>query len=136
MRIQHPIPLLILFAGLGWVGSSAATATESAARHPPIPALAYGYGDPGDRWDRDDDRRGWHGRRHYDEAIHAQVERALWRALGERARAIDVGVRGGYVILSGQVDSRRDRDYAFNVAANTRGVRAVENRIYVRRTWR
>ncbi len=144
MRIQHSLSMFILTASLGLFGSDAATAADSGAgnRAPGTVQLAYGYG-YGDRdddrrdWrDHDDDRRGWHDHHRYDEVVREHVKRGLWRTLGERARFIDVGVRGGYVVLTGQVDYRRDRDYAYNVAFNTRGVRAVDNRIYVRRTYR
>jgi hypothetical protein len=130
--------MFILLAGMSFFGSGLAVASERpvTAPAPQIPALAYGYGDHDDRYDRDDDRRGWGHDRYSDAAIHDRVKRSLWRELGERARFIDVGVRGGFVILTGQVDYRRDRYFAYNVAANTRGVRAVDNRIYVRRTYR
>ena len=132
MRIRRPSLMFIALAGLMLAPAPTPAKAAESSRAPAIAALAYGYED---RDGREHGHPGWRDQRYSDAAIHEQAKRALWRTLGQRARYIDVGVRGGYVTLTGQVVFRRDRNAAYDAVAQVRGVRQVNNQIYVRRTY-
>lgn len=91
-------------------------------------------------YDRDRDRGYNHGDydRHDDSAIDRRVTRALYRELGrDVAEDINVNVRNGDVILTGQVDRGSQRREARQVASNVPGVRAVYSRdLIVRERYR
>lgn len=64
-----------------------------------------------------------------DASVEADVYVALLEKLGRDGLPIDVEVRGGRAVLTGQVDQRSTQELAEEVARSVPGVRAVDNRV-------
>jgi len=67
-----------------------------------------------------------------DAAITAKVKTAMLREPGLSAVEIGVDTKGGVVLLSGTVDTERDRKRAEELAASIPSVKEVENRLVVK----
>ena len=64
-----------------------------------------------------------------DASVEADVYVALLEKLGRDGLPIDVEVRGGRAVLTGQVDQRSTQELAEEVARSVPGVRGVDNRV-------
>lgn len=64
-----------------------------------------------------------------DASVEADVYVALLEKLGRDGLPIDVEVRGGRAVLTGQVEQRSTQELAEEVARSVPGVRRVENRV-------
>jgi len=69
-----------------------------------------------------------------DTAITAKIKTAILAEPGLKVMQIDVETTNGVVMLTGTVDSRSDRDKAGSIAANTDGVKDVDNQLTVATT--
>ncbi len=68
-----------------------------------------------------------------DGAITAKVKAAFAGELGDQAVQIQIDTIGGTVILSGTIDSKTGSDKAQQIAAAVPGVKAIDNRLAVKR---
>ena len=64
-----------------------------------------------------------------DASVEADVYVALLEKLGKEGLPIDVEVRGGRAVLTGQVDQRSTQELAEEVVRSVPGVRGVDNRV-------
>lgn len=104
-----------LAIGLALAGAFATSAQAQYYDHDRYDHDRYDHGYNRDNYDRNSDT-----------AIDRRVTHALYRELGRNlAEDINVNVRNGDVILSGQVDRGYQRRQAREIASNIPGVRAV-----------
>lgn len=78
----------------------------------------------------DDDGRSF-GDRVSDLNVTARIKSKLLWNRETSGFSIDVATKDGHVVLEGKADSEAGKDLAGRLAANTEGVRAVDNRIVV-----
>lgn len=123
---KHSISIGLFVVALGFSGSSIA---EDQGRQTPAvdrdPQEQSGYRDgqdPSGYQDRQTEQVDYS-----DEAIHDRVHDAIEDELGGRGQ-VSVSVHHGVVTLSGQVDSRQDRQLAHDIAHDIDGVRSVRYR--------
>jgi len=99
-------------------------------RNRDYPRHGYGYGYSGSSWQKGKGPRGY---RRSDERIREDVNDRLSDRSDLDASDVEVAVANGEVTLTGNVNSRRDKRLAEDMAENVSGVQNVENRLRVNR---
>ena len=97
-------------------------------RNRDYPRHGYGYGYSGSSWQKGKGPRGY---RRSDERIREDVNDRLSDRSDLDASDVEVAVANGEVTLTGNVNSRRDKRLAEDMAENVSGVQNVENRLRV-----
>jgi sporulation protein YlmC with PRC-barrel domain len=97
-------------------------------RNREYPRHGYGYGYSGSSWHRG---RGPRGYRRSDERIREDINDRLSDRPDLDASNVEVAVSNCEVVLTGTVNSRRDKRLAEDIAENVSGVQNIENRLRV-----